>query len=347
VTSRSWLTKGADKTLAEACVRPSAVLADVNPNPTFSDLVNLAGRMPSVSHVVALGGGSVIDAAKGVLAMNELANDREAMLKHLRDGAPLPPEINPRPLIAIPTTSGSGSEVTQWGTIWSNDGIKYSVTDAKLYPRHAILDPSLCVSMPSDLTLATALDALSHAMESVWNVRHTPITDGLAAQAIQLVWGNLETAMSAPENLPARRSLQTAAVLAGLAISKTQTALAHSISYPFTAQFNIPHGLACSFTLPEIARFNGEHDPARLEPIARSLSCTTGDVAEVLEKWLISLGVGKLLLSYVQPSMIDGIGDGLITRARAKNNIRSADGATARGLAHRALIRLNPDQQFN
>src|SRR6185503_20426788 len=99
-------------------------------------------------------------------------------------GTALPASMAPRPLIAIPTTSGTGSEVTRWATIWGDDGIKFSLTDERLYPSHAILDPALCVSMPREATLASGLDALSHAMEAVWNNNHALLTDAFASAAI-------------------------------------------------------------------------------------------------------------------------------------------------------------------
>ena len=174
----------------------------------------------------------------------------------------------PIPIIAIPTTSGTGSEVIRRGTIWGDSGIKYSVSDSHLYPSHAVLDPNLCLTMSRELTLATGLDALSHAMEAVWNRHHSTVSDALASQAISMIHQRLGQVLHAPSDLEARRDMQAAATIAGLAMGTTQTALAHAISYQFTSQYGMPHGLACSFTLPEIACFNGELNADRLGPIA-------------------------------------------------------------------------------
>ena len=205
--------------------------------------------------VVALGGGSVMDAAKGLVAIQALNDDIPKFNAHLREGKSLPDDFKPAPLICVPTTSGTGSEVTRWGTIWGDEKVKFSLTDPRLYPREAILDARLCLSMPRELTLATGLDALSHAMEAVWNNNHTPLSDRFAGDAIRGLRSNFLDALEKPDDLKVRREMQIAATLAGLAMGTTQTALAHSISYPFTALFGMPHGLACSFTLPALIKW--------------------------------------------------------------------------------------------
>ena len=240
----------------------------------------------------------------------------------------------------MPTTSGSGSEVTRWGTIWGDDGIKYSVNDPRLYPAYAILDPELTVSMSRELTLFTALDALSHAMESVWNRHHTPITDTLAEDVIKIIDGALLPALENGQDIESRILLQKAAVLAGLAIGVTQSALAHSISYPFTSRCGVPHGLACSFTLAQVARYNLEEGSARLIPIANGLDCKLEKIPETIEEWFRTLGVGSSLSRYIDSSVVDQFGNHLITRSRAANNIRSVDGLAARQIAQDALDRI-------
>ncbi len=339
ITSPSWVSKMIDERLAKVCGAPRAVIANVKPNPCLSDILELAALLPEVDVIVALGGGSVLDAAKGIAAVCGLPNGEQELVTHLTQGTPLPDSLSPAPIIAIPTTSGTGSEVTSWGTIWGDDGIKFSVNDRKLYPAHAILDASLCLSMPHELTLFTALDALSHAMESVWNKRHSSLTDAMSTQAISIIYSTLDTVLEEPSNIDARQRLQAGATIAGLAMGTTQTALAHSISYPFTSKFNVPHGLACSFSLGEIARFNGELDLDRLRPIADGLNCEPCEVADTIDAWFSRLGILGLLLDYVSPEMVEELGDNIITRARAANNIRDVDGPTARTLARTAMQR--------
>lgn len=342
VTSPGWVVRGTVDRLIGRCGNPAAVFFDVNTNPTISDVVRLAGRLPAFEVVVALGGGSVIDAVKGAVALRALGSDEAPFLDHLRQGTPLPVDLAAADILAVPTTAGTGSEVTRWGTIWGDDGIKYSVNHPALYPTHAVLDPALTLSMPTELTLATGLDALSHAMESVWNRRHSAVTDALAGRAIALVRENLAAALARPADLGPRRPMQTASLLAGLAMSTTQTALAHSISYPFTSRFGMPHGLACSFTLAEVARYNLQTAPDRLTPIADGLGCAASEIPATLEAWFEALGLGSTLTHYVSLEIADGFGPDLITRSRAGNNIREVDGTAALALTRAALERWCP-----
>lgn len=340
-TSRGWPARGVIDNIFGACGAAEQLIDDIDENPTIEIVEAMVPHLKGGELLVALGGGSVIDAVKGAAALAALGDDRATFLEHLRDGVALPEDLSPKPIIAIPTTAGTGSEVTQWGTIWGKGEIKHSVKHAALYPSHAILDPELTCTMPRELTIATGLDALSHAMESIWNRHHSVISDMLASQAIALLYENLIKAVDRPDDIAARTLIQTAATMAGLAMGTTQTAIAHSISYPFTAHFRMPHGLACSFTLPEAARYNMEADPDRLLPIADGFGCSVEQLPEFLYQWYAKLGVGELVMHYVQPSVTDELGDKLITRARAANNIREVDGATARRLARNALDRLS------
>jgi len=340
LTSSGWVRRGAVAALAARMGKPATVIDSVQPNPTVASVVALAAELPPVEVLVAMGGGSVLDSAKAIVALQAMAGNQQTLMDHLRDGQSLPPTMLPIPIVAVPTTSGTGSEVTRWGTIWGDGGVKYSVSDERLYPSHAVLDPMLCASMPAELTLVTGLDALSHAMESVWNRRHSPLTDALATRAIQMLHAKLSRALAHPDDRAVRETLQTAALISGLAMGTTQTAIAHSISYPFTARFGVPHGLACSFTLPAVARYNAEEYPDRMGPIAAGLSCLPDSVPETLERWLEVLGIGTLLAKYVVPAMGHQIGcGGLITTARAANNIRYIDEAAAQTLVQAALQR--------
>ncbi len=339
VTSEGWRRRGAVDRLIALCGEPVQIVSDVEANPTINNLLRQAYGLKEFDTMVALGGGSVLDTAKGLVALHGLHPHTEPLLAHLREGAALPVDMSAAAIIAIPTTAGTGSEVTPWGTIWGEEGIKFSVNDKKLRPSHAILDPELCVTMSAELTLATGLDALSHAMEAIWNRRHMPVVDAIASGAIRILRCKLEAAIDNPADVALREAIQTASVNAGLAMGTTQTALAHSISYPFTARFGVPHGIACSFTLPEVARFNLAEDPARLLPIAEGLGCTTDAIPEELETWFDQMAVGEELDRYVTPQVTDQFGDSLITRARAANNIREIDGTGAKAIARAALER--------
>ena len=341
VTSQGWITRGALDKLISRFREPDVKFTDCEENPTIQTVINVSAALNDVDVYVALGGGSVIDALKGAAVLCALDNDVDIFLGHLKEGKELPDKLPSLPIIAIPTTAGTGSEVTPWGTIWGDSGIKHSVNHASIYPSYAILDPALTTTMPRELTIATGLDVLSHAMEAIWNRRHTALSDSTASKAISMLMADLQNVVKNPTNLIARRNIQIASTLAGMAMGTTQTALAHSISYPFTSRFGVPHGLACSFTLAEVARFNMETNFERLESIALGLGCSVEQIPLQLENWFDKLGVPELVLSYITPEIIDDLDDNLITRSRAANNIRAVDGSKAREIARLALCRLN------
>ncbi|MBO6518995.1 MAG: phosphonoacetaldehyde reductase [Rhodospirillales bacterium] len=337
ISSNGWITRGAVERLKKACGSPVRLVSDIPPNPTLKDVVSAPTSPAGDDVVVALGGGSVIDAAKGVVALQALDGDVDALNRHLCDGEDLSFPAVPQDIIAVPTTSGTGSEITKWGTIWGDGGVKYSVKHDDLAPVDAIIDPSLLVSMPADLTISTALDAMSHAMESVWNRRHNAFCDSIAEQAIRRVRELLPLVLAAPDDKVLRGEMHAASMMAAIVMGTTQTALAHSISYPFTAMFGIPHGYACSFSLGELIRYNGGERPDRMIPIARAFDCQVEDLADSVENFLTRFGVGETMQKYVTIEQVEALGDDLITRARAANNVREVDGARARELASAAL----------
>jgi len=201
--------------------------------------------------LLAVGGGSVIDTAKALM-VGTADGSFEALVALLAGGKAFAPH-RVRPLIAVPTTAGTGSEVTPWATIWDREaGQKYSLHLRETWPEAAIVDPELARSLPAGPTLAAGLDALSHALESIWNVNANPVSDTHAVAAARTVMATLPALMQDLGN-PALRARQARAALqAGLAFSNTKTALAHSISYAMTLHHGLPHGIACSFTLPMV-----------------------------------------------------------------------------------------------
>lgn len=232
---------------------PLMIVEDVAPNPDFVLLKEQAARfcsLPSLPEViVALGGGSVIDTAK-VLA--SCCGDFERVKTYLisKTGEE---NLSKIPIIAVPTTAGTGSEVTCWGTVWdSASQQKYSLARPSLYPSHAVVDPSLMLGKSRELTISTGLDALSHALESLWNVNTNPVSAAFAVNAAIEILDTLPRLANEPQSLALRTRMARAALMSGLAFSNTKTAIAHSISYPITLRHNLAHGIACSFTLPII-----------------------------------------------------------------------------------------------
>lgn len=200
--------------------------------------------------VVAIGGGSTIDIAK---AINTLAvHDKKPILylkgeKHLKKTG--------KPLIAIPTTAGTGSEATSFATVYIEKE-KFSLDGKKLtLPTVAIIDPSLTESMPKYITASTGLDALCQGIESLWSVKSTYESRKYARTAIELAFNNLEKAVDNPDK-KTRMNMAKAANLSGKAINISKTTACHSISYPITSYFGIAHGHAVAVTMPEIIKFN-------------------------------------------------------------------------------------------
>ena len=275
------------------------VIDDVRPNPDCAQLSEQAARFAPVSRqpevIVALGGGSVIDSAKVFAAAG---GDFSRVLRFLQtgDGAEA---LGATPLIAVPTTAGTGSEVTSWATVWeSATGKKYSLARPSLYPRFAVIDPTLMLGKPRQLTVSTGLDALSHALESLWNVNANPVSKTCAVAAAREIVAVLPALAGDLANLDLRARMATAALLAGLAFSNTKTAIAHSVSYPLTLHHNVPHGIACSFSLPMIVRSLGDVGGLCGQALTEIFGPDLHEGARRLDAMLASLGVSTDATSY-------------------------------------------------
>jgi len=216
------------------------------------DLHSLAENWDDVNALqpntlVAIGGGSAIDSAKAVELMLS-CRSKEDFTKQVLVGKTK--SSKKMKLIAIPTTAGSGSEVTSFATIWDRqEMVKRSIEGVSLVPDAAILDPSLLGTLNGEKLLFPALDAVSHSLESLWNTNRTKESTHFAHEGLR----NADVALeSYIQGVPDLDSFVQSSVHAGLAIAITRTAIAHSISYPLTLRCDVPHGLACSFALPVI-----------------------------------------------------------------------------------------------
>jgi alcohol dehydrogenase class IV len=241
---------------------PWSVFSDTVPDPT-TEVID-AGvallRGGDFDSLVAIGGGSSIDTAKG---MSVLFKNGGAMRDYK---VPVEiPEVGP-PVIAIPTTAGTGSEVTRFTVVTD------TATDEKMLiaglaccPSAAIVDYELTLTMPLRLTADTGIDSLTHAIEAYVSRRASPFTDGLAKNAMGLIARNIRTACAEPENRAAREAMMLGATTAGMAFSNASVALVHGMSRPIGAFFHVPHGLSNAMLLPEITAFSA---PAALERYA-------------------------------------------------------------------------------
>ncbi len=267
ITTRGTRTRFLDTLLAKKRLTPDAILDSCIENPTFDSCAALHHEIDfaRADQLLAIGGGSVLDAAKAV-SVHAGAGGFESVEAAVRRGEGLD-GFELLPITAVPTTAGTGSEVTCWGSIWDDRGLeKYSISDLRLYPALAICDPTLTLTLPRETTVATALDALSHAFESIWNRNATKASRGDALAAIDLILTHLLPLTRDLANLELRTKLMRAALRAGLAFSQTKTSVAHALSYYLTLRKDVPHGRACSFSLPWILRvYLGEHGGGTLD----------------------------------------------------------------------------------
>jgi len=275
--------------------RLRGVIDEVEPNPDVQWLAPLYERVhaqwANVPCLVAVGGGSVIDTAKALMCATASGGFAE-LLDALADGAALPPGLH-KTLIAVPTTAGTGSEVTPWATIWDQAaGRKHSLHQPWTWPQAAIIDPDLMLSLPASATLASGLDALSHALEAIWNVNRNPVSTTLAAGAARRILRVLPLLMQRLGDVALRDEMAQAALMAGLAFSNTKTALAHSLSYELTLRHGLAHGIACSFSLPLVLKMALGRDGETDAVLLGIFDADTGEAAVLrLRNFLHGLGV--------------------------------------------------------
>ena len=247
----------------EAAAIAVTVFDQVIPNPTTTslDVGSDLARDLDVRAIVAVGGGSSMDAAKGI-AIGAVNPQRGSELDYRSEFT-----TDALPIIAVPTTAGTGAEVNAFGVI--TDVLthrKFYVGSSSALARAAILDPELTIGLPPGATAATGMDALTHALESYLSLRPNPYSDGIALQVIAAVADYLPRAVDDGSDLEARAQLLLASHIAGVGFSHTGLGLVHGIAHPLGGRFNIPHGLALCMVIDGVLRFNRS---SRLERLAR------------------------------------------------------------------------------
>lgn len=274
--------------------------------------------------LVGVGGGSTMDLAK-VLRCRPADGRFEGVAAALRAQAPWP-QMQVCPLWLVPTTAGTGSEVTRWATVWDTDcapAVKRSLDEPWGYAQRAFVDPGLTLSCPAPVTRDTALDALAHALESIWNRHSTALSERFALSAARRVIRHLPGLLAEPGNLELRTEISLAALEAGMAFSQTRTALAHALSYDVTLQLGVPHGQACALWLPtawRLAQGHSEHVDACLREV---FDTHPGKGCTRLIEWLQALGMNPSPAAY-------GITD---ADARIRAALRSPRGSNFVGIA--------------
>ena len=245
----------------------SEIFADVEPDPSVDTIMRGVDAMnrfnPDV--IIALGGGSAIDAAKGMwLFYEHPETDFEGLrLKFLdiRKRAFLFPNLGKKAqLVAIPTTSGTGSEVTSFSVITDkkNGNVKYPLADYELTPDVAIIDPQFVRTMPKSITADTGMDVLTHAIEAYVSILASDYTNGLAIKAIELVFKYLRRSYNDPEDAIAREKMHNASCIAGMAFTNAFLGINHSLAHKLGGEYHIPHGRANAILLPHVIAYNAQ-----------------------------------------------------------------------------------------
>lgn len=270
-----------------------------NPKAEFiqEEINRLAGQPYDL--VLAIGGGSVLDTAK-LFAVIPGQTQRE-LKTYLQNGFELTGPV--RPLVALPTTAGTGSEVTPFSSFETGEKKKISMSHPALYPAVALVDPGLCMTMPAYVTACTGFDALSQAIESFWSVNANEESREHSLKGLERILTGFAKVARDPADEGARLAMSKGSCEAGFAIAHARTTAVHSVSYPITAHFNVAHGHACGLTLAEFIRFNapvlaaegqpllkrfGEKDYEGMAASVESLMKTVG-----LERALSKLGIDQ------------------------------------------------------
>lgn len=245
------------------------VFNDVEPNPSVQTVEKGVTIFTNLNYeiIIALGGGSPMDVAKAI-AVRVTNRHKEVPLLEGADQF----ENDPLPIIAIPTTAGTGSEVTPFAVI-TNREKKYKLTiiSTKIIPKFAILDPKLIANLPADIAAATGLDALTHAVESYTSLFGSLYSDSFAEKAIDIIGKYLRRFVANRKNEEAGGAMLIASLFAGLAFAHSRLGNAHAMAHPLGGFFNVPHGVANAILLPHIMDYNCIAVPEKFEKIAHLL----------------------------------------------------------------------------
>jgi len=306
----------------------ATVFSDVEPDPSYETALKAgsAAIHSSADTVIGVGGGSSLDVAKiaSILATND---------KPITEmfGVNLVPKPGLK-LILIPTTAGTGSEVTHISILSDErERIKTGIVSQYLLPDIAIVDPVLTVSSPPDVTAYSGMDALVHAVEAFTSVNATVITDTLAAKAIELISANLRRAYANGDNMEARSAMAIASMMAGQAFANAGVTATHAFAYPIGAVFHIPHGIANSIMFPAVMKFNMTANLPKFARIASLMGINTHNLTdrqsalkmvEFLQELIADLRLPSCLSYYgVKESDIPSLATGVmkVTRILANN----------------------------
>lgn len=263
----------------------------IEPNPTI-EIVEEGGRVyleNGCNSIIAIGGGSSIDAAKGIGVYAIYKEIRPFLLGEKVVDKKIPP------LIAIPTTSGTGSEVTKYSIITYNNK-KLAIASNFITPDYAILDPELTLSMSPNLVRDTGIDALSHALEGLFSLGAIPISDLFGYEAVKIIYKYLPRSFAKKGDYEAREMMHYASCIAGIQISMSGTGIVHGMGYPLTVKYGFPHGFANALLMPYVFKFELPSQYEKMAKITRILGFGKGNDYQDAEKFIeILLGFYKIL----------------------------------------------------
>ena len=291
------------------------IVRDVQPEPTIENVETVFARQIepfAPDAVLSIGGGSVLDAAK--LFAVRLTN-RQSVREWLGIDLIAAPGV---PLILVPTTAGTGSEVTPNAIVTLPDeALKVGIVSRHLLPQLVILDATLTLDLPKPITAATGMDAFIHALESYISTKANPISDMFAMESMRLIGANLVEAYDNGHSLAAREAMLLGSMYGGLALTAAGTAAVHALAYPLGGMFNVTHGVANSMLLPHVMAFNLDAIVGRLANVAHALGIAQHDDAdrvaaeaflERLRQWTDALAIPQDLRQFgVTESDLDAL----------------------------------------
>ncbi len=302
--SRSGYLELVVRQLQEAGIACDCCL-DIKPEPAIDNIDDVYAQYGEEGYdlVVGIGGGSVLDAAKILSVMPNNAMPVREMIgvdKIARPGVPT---------VLIPTTSGTGSEVTPNAIVTlPEQELKIGIVSRHLLPRLVVIDPLITVGLPQPITAATGMDAFTHAFESFISNKANPFSDMFALEAIRKISGSIEAAYHEGDNVQAREDMLLGSMYGGMALSCAGTAAVHALAYPLGGKFNIPHGVANAMLLPHVTAFNLDAIAHRmmqaasamgLDPSGRNSDAQAAEqVMKQIDHWTRSIHIPQNLRSY-------------------------------------------------
>ena len=341
VTSKGFSDRGLINSV-RICLKNNHffVLDAVKKEPSIEQLEYFQQKLSTFKFdlIISIGGGSVTDTAK-ILSLVLKQSNKDMRISDFNKIS----FTDNIPLYSVPTTAGSGAELTSFATVWdytSNE--KYSFKSQFLLPKIALYDYKLLKSLNYSVSVSSGFDTISHAFESIWNKFADPLSINLSTQSLSLSMKSIRGYVITEKKDPNLKNMQLASILSALAIARTKTGIAHSISYPLTSIYKIPHGIASSFVLPEVLLFNSKKDDGRLKKLISDLLYSSIDelyneLRIMRQEFLSKLEIFKIL----QNIDIDLIAEKLITPERAKLNFIEINEINARKLLIDAIKQIS------